>query len=116
MFYKFFKTWRESGTRPSAYDSSELEIQQDFQTLKTSFSWQSVLARLVSNSRRDVQHLQPGDGTMRLELFRWGNDDCRLLRFILITDEATYSREGTNDTRSSHQALLVCQRMVRYHP
>jgi hypothetical protein len=39
---------------------------------------------------------------MRLEFFHWGNDNCRLLRLILYTDEATYSREGINNTRSSH--------------
>jgi len=39
---------------------------------------------------------------MRLEFFRWGNDNCRLLRLILFTDEGTYSREGINNTRNSH--------------
>lgn len=38
---------------------------------------------------------------MRLEFFRWGNDNCRFFRLILFTDEATYSREGINNTRNS---------------
>jgi len=39
---------------------------------------------------------------MRLEFFRWGNDNCRLLRLILFTDEGAYSLEGINKTRNSH--------------
>lgn len=77
-----------------------------------------------------VQHLQPGDGAMRLEFFRRGSDNCRLLRLILFIDEDTYSREGINNTRNPHwwseknpHAILltnfrhfpVCQRMVHYH-
>jgi len=49
-----------------------------------------------------VQYLQPGDGATRLEFFRWGNDNCRLLRLILFTDEGTYSLEGINNTRNTH--------------
>jgi hypothetical protein len=39
---------------------------------------------------------------MRLEFFRWGNDNCLLLRLILFTDDATYSRDGNNNTRITH--------------
>lgn len=39
---------------------------------------------------------------MRLEFFRWGNGNCRLLRLIFFTDEATCTREGINNTRNSH--------------
>jgi hypothetical protein len=49
-----------------------------------------------------VQNLQPGDGALRLEFFRWGNDNFRLLRLILFTDESTNSHEGINNTRNSH--------------
>jgi hypothetical protein len=49
-----------------------------------------------------VQNLQPGDGAMRLEFFRWGNDNYRLLRLIRFTDEATYSFEGISNIRNSN--------------
>jgi hypothetical protein len=69
-----------------------------------------------------VQHLQPGDCAMRLEFFRWGSDNCRLLRLILFTDEATYSCEGINNTRNSHwwseenaHANKFLALLVRYH-
>ena len=59
---------------------------------------------------------------MRLEFFRWGSDNCRLLRLILFTDEATYSCEGINNTRNSHwwseenaHANKFLALLVRYH-
>lgn len=47
---------------------------------------------------RRVQHLQPEDDAMRLEFCHWVNANRRLLRLIPFTDEATFNRDGINNT------------------
>ena len=38
----------------------------------------------------------------RLELCRWINSNSHMIRNILFTDEAHFTRDGVNNTRSSH--------------
>jgi len=40
---------------------------------------------------------------MRLEFRHWLHTNCQLLPSILFTDEATFSRNGINNTRNSHR-------------
>lgn len=49
-----------------------------------------------------VQHLQPEDYAKRIEFCRWINNNHRIVSRILFTDEATFTRDGINNTRNSH--------------
>ena len=48
------------------------------------------------------QHLEPADMRSRLELCRWINSNPRMIRNILFTDEAHFTRDGVKNTRNSH--------------
>jgi len=50
-----------------------------------------------------VQNLHPGDSAMRLEFCLWLHTNRQLLPLILLTDEATFTRNGINNTRNSHR-------------
>ena len=47
--------------------------------------------------------LHPGDSAVRLEFCRWLYTICQLLPLILSTDEATFTRNGIDNTRNSHR-------------
>ena len=49
-----------------------------------------------------VQHLEPADMCSRLDLCRWINSNPRVIRNVLFTDEAHFTRDGVNNTRNSH--------------
>ena len=49
-----------------------------------------------------MQHPQPEDYAKRLEFCRWINSNHRVVSRILFTDEATFTREGINNSRNSH--------------
>ena len=49
-----------------------------------------------------VQHLEPADMCSRLVLCRWINSNPRVIRNVLFTDEANFTRDGVNNTRNSH--------------
>ena len=51
---------------------------------------------------QSVQNLHPGDSAMRLEFCDWLHTNRQLLPLILFTDEATFTRNGINNTRNSH--------------
>jgi hypothetical protein len=52
---------------------------------------------------RKVQHLQPQDHLTRLQFCQWLNRNQNLIPFILFTDEATFHRDGINNTHNAHQ-------------
>ena len=47
-----------------------------------------------------VQHLEPGDHAQRMVLFHWVNAHPELLKVILFTDEASFTRDSTNNLRN----------------
>ena len=49
-----------------------------------------------------IQHLETADMCSRLELCRWINSNFRMIRNILFTDEAHFTRDEVNNTRNSH--------------
>ena len=49
-----------------------------------------------------VQHLSPGDFAERLEFCKWLNGSRQLYRYILLIDEAQFTRDGVNNTHDSH--------------
>jgi len=50
-----------------------------------------------------VQGLEEGDEARRLDLCRWVIANRRLIPFILFTDEASFTRDGINNTHNSHR-------------
>jgi len=49
-----------------------------------------------------VQHLEPGDHAHRFDLCQWITAHPKLLSVILFTDEASFSRDGINNSRNMH--------------
>jgi len=52
-------------------------------------------------------HLHPGDDAQRLQFCHWLSHKRELLPYILFTDEATFSRNGINNTHNSHNWAQV---------
>ena len=49
-----------------------------------------------------VQHLEPGDHAQRFDLCYWITAHPEMLSVILFTDEASFSRDGINNSRNVH--------------
>jgi len=49
-----------------------------------------------------VQHLEPGDPAQRMDLCHCITAHPELLSVILFTDEASFTRDGINNSRNSH--------------
>ena len=49
-----------------------------------------------------VQHLEPGDHAQRMDLCRWITAHPEPLSVILFTDEASFTRNGINNSRNVH--------------
>jgi len=49
-----------------------------------------------------VQHLEPGDPAQRMALCHWITAHTELFSVILFTDEASFNRDGINNSRNSH--------------
>jgi len=49
-----------------------------------------------------VQHLEPADHAQRLNFCHWIQAHPELLGVILFTDEATFTRDGVNNSRNVH--------------
>ena len=47
-------------------------------------------------------HLEPGDPTQRMDLCHWITPRPQLLSVILFTDEASFTRDCTNNSRKLH--------------
>jgi len=50
-----------------------------------------------------VQHLEPGDHAQHMDLCRWKPAHPELLSVILFTDEASFTRDGINNSRNVHK-------------
>ena len=46
-----------------------------------------------------VQNLEPGDRAQRMDLCHWMTAHPELLSVILFTDEASFTRDGVNNSR-----------------
>jgi len=128
VFSKVFNTLRECGTLPSAHISSErgrkrnMEEQENIRymvqrspttstrRLSTPLDvsrtrvWRTLHKDgLYPFHRQPVQNLHPGDSVMSLEFRHWLHTNRQLLPLTLFTDEATFTRNGTNNTRNSHR-------------
>ena len=49
-----------------------------------------------------VQHLETGDHAQRMDLCNWINAHPELLSVILFSDEASFTRDGVNNSRNVH--------------
>jgi len=49
-----------------------------------------------------IQCLEPADMCSQFELCRWINSNSHMIRNILFTDEAHFTRDEVNSTRNSH--------------
>jgi len=49
-----------------------------------------------------VQYLEPGVHAERMDLCRWITAHPELLSVILFTDEASFTRDGINNSRNVH--------------
>jgi len=49
-----------------------------------------------------VQHLEPGDPARRMDFCHWITAHPQLLSIILFTDEASFTRDGINNSRNLH--------------
>ena len=126
VFYKVFDTLCECSTLPSAHVSwaykKNMEEQEnilDMVQLSPTIITQRLSARIgVSRTRvwqtlheddlfpfhpQPVQNLHPGDSAMRLEFCHWLHTNHQLLPLKLLTDEATFTHNGINNTHNCHQ-------------
>jgi hypothetical protein len=123
VFSKLFSTFREDGTLPSAHISSErarqhMEEQENILDMiqrSSTTSMRGLFTRLsVSQTRvrrtlhdalhpQRVQNLHRRGSAMRLEFSHWLHINCQLLPLMLFTDEATFTRNGINNTRNSYR-------------
>lgn len=127
VFTNVFCALRECGTLPSVHVSSErrsiqtVEEQEEIVSMvqrSPTTSTRRIASRLrVPQSRvwrtlhydglypfhhQPVQHLHPGDDAHRLQFCHWLSHNRELLPYILFTDEATFTRNGINNTRNCH--------------
>ena len=120
-FCKVFNTLRECGPLPSAHVSSERACKQNMEEQENivdmvqrspTAGTRTVPTRVWRTLHEDglypfhpqlVRSLHPGGSAMRLEFCRWLHTNCQLLPLILSTDEATFTRNGINNTRISHR-------------
>ena len=49
-----------------------------------------------------VQHLEPGDHAQRMDFCHWIKAHPELLSVILFSDEASFTRDGVNNSRNVH--------------
>jgi len=125
-FSKVLNTSHECGTLPTAHVSSEQarqHVQEQESILEMiqrspTTSMQGLCTRLcVSRTRvqqtlhenslypyhpQQVQNLHPGDNATHLEFCHWLQSNRQLLPLIVFTDEATFNRNGINNTHNSH--------------
>lgn len=128
VFGRVFTRLRETGAVPSSHLASERaneqnvnEVEDILQSVERSpsTSTRRIAARIgVPQTRvwrtlrvnglhpyhlQRIQHLREGDEGRRLEFCRWLIANRRVIPLILFTDEATFTRDGINNTRNSHQ-------------
>lgn len=128
VFSSVFRKLRDTGKVPSSYISSERSNEQDLNEVENilesverspTTSTRRISTRIVVPNTRvwrtlrqhglhpyhlqPVQHLQPGDEVRRLQFSRWVDGNRQLIPSILFTDEATFTRDGINNSHNSHR-------------
>jgi Helix-turn-helix domain (DUF4817)/Transposase len=124
VFERVVRTMRETGRFPSAsnwerfggdvHDEQILNMVENSPTtstrrmaLRTGISRATISRRLHFHGlypyhQQKIQHLLPTDLQARLDFCNWLRQNDDLLNKILFTDEATFTRSGTNNSRNSH--------------
>lgn len=119
-----FRTLRETGSLPSTRTNYERAVQLDDDIVinavhrspgvstrrisrRIGVSQSTVWRSLNRNKfypfhKQKVQHLQPGDGPLRLEFCNFLNINNQLYKRILFTDEAQFTRDGVNNLHNEH--------------
>jgi hypothetical protein len=120
------QTMRETGCLPSVSVQSEREVVPDVNTRENILEivqrsprlstrriacWIGVSPMQVWRTLHDddlhpyhdrrVQHLEPGDVDQRMNLCHWIKARPELLSVTLFTDEASFTRDGINNSRIS---------------
>ena len=54
-----------------------------------------------------VQHLEPGDDAQHMDFCQWIQAHPELLGIILFTDEASFTRDGVNNSRNCIRGPLI---------
>lgn len=127
VFTRVFNTLRDTGAVPSRRISSERVNEQTVDEVEDiieaverspSTSTRRISARLgVPQTRvwrtlrmnglhsyhlQAIQQLRAGDEDRRLEFCRWILENRQVIPFLIFTDEATFTRDGINNTRNLH--------------
>jgi hypothetical protein len=127
VFASVYNKLRETGALPSSHISSGRVNEQNVDEVESIL--QSVEHRPTTGKRRIsthivvphttvwrilgqhnlypfhlqiVQRLEEGDESRRLDLCPWVIANRRLIPLILFTDEASFIRDGVNNTHNSH--------------
>jgi len=126
-FYRIHQTMRETGCLPSVAVRSEREVVPVINTRENilemvqrspRLSTRRMASRIsvshiqVSRTLHEedlhpyndhrVQHLEPVDPARRMDFCHWITAHPQLLSVILFTDEASFTRDGINNSRNSH--------------
>ena len=64
--------------------------------------WRTLHEDLCPYHDQRVRHLEPGDHAQRMDLCRWITAHPELLSIILLTDEASFTWDGINNSRNVH--------------
>ena len=127
VFTRINQTLRDTGCLPSVAVRSETEVVRTINTRENILEMVQRSPRLstrrmasrIGVSRMQVwrtlheedlypyhdqrvQHLEPGDHAQRMDLCRWITAHPEMLNVILFTDEASFTRDGTNNSRNVH--------------
>ena len=101
------KTWTNRKTFLIWHSVTLLLVREDFKHVSV-FHEKRVWRTLHEDDlyplhTQPVQNLHPGYSATRLEFCHWLHANRQLLPLILITDEATFTRNGINNIRNSHR-------------
>ncbi|CAH0561769.1 unnamed protein product [Brassicogethes aeneus] len=127
VFIRVFNKLCETGTLPSAKITSEKADRQTLEEVENildlveedaTTSTRRIATQLDISQKRvihtlheqglypyhlqKVQFLYPEDYGKRVEFCRWVTNNRRVVSRILFTDEATFTRDGINNTHNSH--------------
>ena len=127
VFTRIHQTLRDTGCLPSVKVRSEREVigtidtQENIlnmvqrsprlSTRRMAFRTRESRMRVWRTLREEnfypyhdqtVQHLEPGDEAQRMDFCQWIQAHPELLGVILFTDEASFTRDGVNNSRNVH--------------
>lgn len=124
-FYRAYQCLREKGCFPGMCVTAERVVAENADRQIVQMARQSptistrrIATRLnISHSRawrtlnkegfhpyhlQKTQHLKPEDYEKRIEFCQWINEHQQLSKYILYTDEATFTRHGTSNVHNEH--------------